>query len=164
MTTDRITSQLGAAILCTVLVMPVISAHASESISEGLIRCSGEADASARLACFDALSRAQEPMIEASTESTPMVPGDQLGAESVRSKDVEKAADVAIKATVTKCVKVENKGYQFHFENGQIWRQTDGKRLKYDSCAFNVTVTKDFFGYKMQEDGQKSRIRVTRVK
>jgi len=69
-----------------------------------------------------------------------------------------------VRARVTRCEKDARKKYYFVFENGQVWKQVSDKRLSYKQCDFEVTITKDFFGYKMQPDGEDRRVSIARVK
>lgn len=169
MTKDRRSELHGSTVLlCALLLLPTATLLADDPISKGLKECSAEKEASARLACFDELSRPPQSKNEAATKassgSAAIESSDDLGAESVRTESEEVAEALNASATVTKCKKSESNRYFFYFANGQVWRQTDGKRLKYTDCEFDVTITKDFFGYKMEVAGGKSRIRVTRVK
>ena len=169
MTKDRKLKVYRAVLLFAISALPLASSMAGDSLVEGLSHCSSVEEDTARLACFDELSGTQPDTTESSGQAVLVTSNSDLGSESVRSESVrsereENAEDVSTQATVTKCLKGSNNRYTFYFADGQVWRQTDGKRLRYDDCAFKVTVTKDFFGYKMQEDGEKSRIRVTRVK
>lgn len=89
---------------------------------------------------------------------------DDLDAETMPKSAREEEKDLTVRAKVTRCEKDARKKYYFVFDNGQVWKQSSDKRLTYRECAFEVTITKDFFGYKMQPDGEKGRIRIARVK
>jgi hypothetical protein len=89
---------------------------------------------------------------------------DDLGSETLPRSSRDDAEKLEVRATVSRCEKDYRKKYLFHFDNGQIWKQMNDKRLSFKECNFDVTITKDFFGYKMQIDGEKSRIRIARVK
>ena len=67
-------------------------------------------------------------------------------------------------ARVTKCVKNASKKFVFYFENGQVWKQVSDKRVFFRNCDFNVTITKDYFAYKMLQDEKKRPIRISRLK
>jgi hypothetical protein len=54
----------------------------------------------------------------------------------------------------------DNKWY-FVFDNGQVWKQSSRGSYKFEKCDFDVSITKDFFSYKMKIDGGKS-LRVRR--
>ena len=89
---------------------------------------------------------------------------DDLGSETLPRGSRDDVEKLEVRATVSRCEKDFRKKYLFHFDNGQIWKQTSDKRLYFKECNFEVTITKDFFGYKMQQDGEKRRIRISRVK
>lgn len=89
---------------------------------------------------------------------------DDLAAETSPKATRKEDGELLVRAKVTRCDKDARKKYYFVFENGQVWKQTSDKRLHYRACEFEVTITKDFFGYKMQPDGEKGRIRIARVK
>lgn len=155
------------AFITTVFLFFATLPLAADQVSDGLSRCRSENNAAARLACYDALSgrQASAPVASGKTGDPPTNESmDDLGSESVRPSGDPKAEKLSIRATITRCRRGENKRYHFYFANGQVWTQSDRKRLNFDNCEFDITITKDFFGYKMQPDGDKSRIRITRVK
>ena len=171
-------------IIASLITLAVSSvSYAEEDIPSGLHRCSLIDDASARLACYDAFTGRQAPAVKAAAvepspspmpETRPIAtpepkqrPGktlDDLGAETLPAAATSKAEKLQVSGTVTRCEKDARKKYLFYFDNGQVWRQVSDKRVYYRDCNFDVTVTKDFFGYKMQKDGDKGRIRISRVK
>ncbi len=72
---------------------------------------------------------------------------------------------VEVQARVVRCTRDSRRRYYyFYFENGQIWKQKSDRRLRYKECDFNVTITKDFFGYRMVPEGETGKIRIARVK
>ena len=88
-----------------------------------------------------------------------------LGAESLGRKEDKKEEPTAVTARVTKCTKgASNKKYVFYLEGGQVWKQVSDRRLYFRECDFNVTISKDFFGYKMQREGEKPKFRVSRIR
>lgn len=169
-----------------VFLFAVLMARADDSISDELRRCASIEDASARLACYDGLSGRQisapvapsaslDPSVALSSVERSVVepsavepsankPLADPNTETVRENTDDRYETVSTRAAVTKCRQDGNKKYYFYLENGQVWKQSDRKRLKYEDCNFNVTITKDFFGSKMQRDGEDRRIRITRVK
>jgi len=160
-----------------VFLFVALLARADDSISDELRRCTSIEDASARLACYDGLSSRQMPApIAPSASLDPSVASSSVvepsankpladpNTETVRENTDDRYETVSIRATVTKCRQGGNKKYYFYLENGQVWKQSDRKRLKYEDCNFDVTIIKDFFGSKMQQDGEDRRIRITRVK
>jgi len=51
--------------------------------------------------------------------------------------------------------------FDCYFDNEQLWKQSGAGRYRFSECDFDVTITKDFFGYKMKIDGGKT-LRVKR--
>ncbi len=146
------------------LLFVATSLRADDGNCDELRRCSLIEDSAARLACYDTQSgRQQSGPIAPDNDLESATNGslDDLGSESVER---EKGEAPTRRATVTRCRKDGNDKYHFYFKNGQVWKQTDRKRLKYKVCEFETTISKDFFGYKMKPDGGTSRIRITRVK
>lgn len=89
---------------------------------------------------------------------------DDLGSETLPRGNRDDAAKREVRATVSRCEKDVRKKYLFYFENGQIWKQTSDTKLYFKECNFNVTITKDFFGYKMKTDNNNRQIRISRMK
>jgi hypothetical protein len=67
---------------------------------------------------------------------------------------------------VVSCDQNAEDKWVFTFESGQVWKQVSSRRviLDDDACQFRATVTKDFFGYKLQIEGEKGKIRISRLK
>lgn len=85
---------------------------------------------------------------------------DDLGGREF-SKDSE-LAENQNRERITSCRKDLRDKWSFYFENGQVWKQVDSRRRRFRDCDFMATITRDTFGYKMQIDGKKERIRVSR--
>lgn len=149
--------------------------------------CRAIIDDAERLACYDALDdtpRPPEPPALGAPEAEPAPPLSpeagaapeppadmtpppapaDLGAEALPDTREEKKEEKSFSATVTRCGEMANGRYLFYFENGQVWKQANDKRLYFRDCQFDVTITEDFFGYKMQQVGEKKRIRIRRVR
>jgi len=87
--------------------------------------------------------------------------------ETVGIEDLEKGdkeREILIRGTVVRCEKDVRKKMMFFFNNGQIWKQKDNKTVPWKECSFEVTISKDFFGYKLLPDGEKREIRISRIK
>jgi len=63
---------------------------------------------------------------------------------------------------VTSCKKGSDGRWYFFFESGQVWKQSNKSRRRFKECYYSVTITRDGFGYKMQIDGESSKIRIAR--
>ena len=142
--------------------------HADPTSSDSLHACSAIDDASVRLACYDEAVGRPAPAVNTTATPPPETLAektlDDIGAETLPDTSRSEDEELAVRARVTGCKKDERKKYMFFFENGQVWRQSSDKRVYFKDCNFEVTISKDFFGYKMLRDGDKGRIRISRVK
>jgi hypothetical protein len=87
---------------------------------------------------------------------------DSIGKERVTaSEDKEK---VLVAGHVSSCREDRSGKFRFYFDNGQIWLQKDNKRVPWKECDFDVSIEKDFFGYKMRAAGDDRTIRISRIK
>jgi len=86
---------------------------------------------------------------------------DEVGKEALGR---DKEDEVVIRGTVVRCTQDVRKKYLFYFDNGQIWKQKDNTKIRWKECAFDVTITRDFFGYRMTPVGETRRVRIARVK
>jgi len=156
-----------AVLVGAVLTGAPLTSSAEDVFPDELRRCSSIDDASARLACYDGLASREAPaqvQPGASSKPTPDQALDDLGSETLRRDNDEKDEKLAVRASVISCRKDAFDRYLFYFENGQVWKQSSDKRLYLKDCLFDVTITKDFFGYKMLRDGEKRPLRISRVK
>lgn len=158
-TTTRTTGLLIAGVF--VLSTPVLL-HAQDV--DELNRCAAIGDDLARLACYDDWSGRHSTVVDDSADEEYAPLTDDIGVEGLDRKDRPKEDYKPIRATVTECRKDANRRYFFYFDNGQVWKQKDGARLSFKECNFSATITKDFFGYKMQLDGKNRHTRISRVK
>lgn len=168
-----------------------LAAMAETGAGEDLEQCRALEDQAARLACYDKVAGRQS---EAAPASPADPEADTVAEQALSGSDTEKAAAVEAAATppqsderlatlgeeqlgqkeqseklelsarVVRCEQDGFRRYFFYFENGQVWKQKSDRRLSYRDCDFNVTITKDFFGYKMLPEGESRRIRISRVK
>ena len=118
-----------------------------------LQRCGAIEDAESRLECYDELAKQSPP------EETP-----PAAKEAEKGAEKEDQGAETFTAEVTRCEEAHDGKYFFFFDNGQVWKQVKTDRERYRDCSFTVTVTRDWFGYKMQRDGEQRRIRISRVK
>jgi hypothetical protein len=144
----------------TILALLIIGTNAhADDLSDRVRECSTIGEDAARLACYDGLVTAEASAVP------PPAPA-SLGAETLRHKDRAVAAEeeIEVAATVTQCGESADGRYVFYFSNGQVWKQSKDDRVSFRDCNFDVTITKDFFGYKMQQEGESRRIRIKRLK
>ena len=151
----------------------LVSPHwvrADENHVDELAQCAAIDDATARLDCYDALSgRAgaseEIPVASPKAASIPAAgPPEDFGSERMKKSDEEDDEEIEVVARVTRCEKDSRKKFFFYLEGGQVWKQVSDKKLFFRDCDFDVTISRDFFGYKMQRVGEKSRFRVSRVR
>lgn len=147
-----------------VLAMLVVGVPSLLLAEDEIRRCAAVNEASVRLSCYDKISGRQskvpEPASEqaVATSTLPVIPPEDLGMKK------KKAEVPAVNARVNRCSKDSRKKYIFYIEGGQVWKQISDKRLNFKDCNFNVSIRKDFFGYKMQVEGSKSKFRVSRIR
>lgn len=87
---------------------------------------------------------------------------DEIGREALDGNE-ERDREI-ITGTVVDCRKDEFGDTYYYFDNGQVWKQKTDSRTSFEDCNFDVTISKDFFGYKMQRVGEKRRIRISRLR
>lgn len=153
-------------IMLVPLFLTAVPAHSDDELQGALTRCAAMSDDSQRLACYDEIGgRNESPALVADmTDAPAAIPADDFGAEKLADKKAEKEQPKSVSARVVRCVKDVRNKYHFYLEGGQVWKQVSDKRLNYKECDFNVTISRDFFGYKMQVEGEKSRTRVSRTR
>jgi hypothetical protein len=147
---------------------------AVEIDTAAILECRSMQDDASRLACYDSIElpplpsagnvEAEAPLVAKPGAKEPPVAepeelDDAIGQETL-SREEEK---LAVRGHVVSCRPDATGKYLFYFGNGQIWQQKDNKRIRWKKCEFDVTISKDFFGYKMLPDGEKQKIRIARV-
>lgn len=187
-------SQFRVSSAALVLLTFISAPLAADSEVEALLKCKSMQDSAARLACYDSLSSPSSPQQSDPAEhAVPVVPdvpveappatpepaavvpaaspqpderapeilSDKVGRETLGPK---KGEEVLVRGRIVSCREDLTSKYVFYFENGQVWRQKDNSRIRWKECEFEVTISKDFFGYKMVRDGEKKKVRIAREK
>ena len=156
---------------CVATIISVASAHAAEVTVQQ--DCRSIEDDALRLACHDSQYVPPQPAevpqpVEPAASPVKEVPAaepasldDEIGKESLGRSNKD---EVVVQGTVVRCAKDATKKYLFYFDNGQVWKQKDNTNIRWKECAFDVTITKDFFGYRMTPAGETRRVRISRVK
>jgi hypothetical protein len=88
---------------------------------------------------------------------------DSMGGYKYEKKPLDHP-DNDISTRIVQCQQNLDKAWYFKFENGQVWKQVDGKTRHFKNCDFAVVVSKDGLGYKMQVEGEGAKIRISRRK
>jgi len=147
-------------------------AAASTDLVEDLRGCARITDKAARIACYEELGK------RALGENTPTVPGvARIEPNVTEAPAVEIAAAAPVseqipedlgtderktfRGHVGSCGQMSDDRWYFVFDNGQVWNQSSSGKYRFKECDFDVTITKDFFGFKMKIDGGKT-LRVKR--
>ena len=136
--------------------------------AEELKVCASITDQDARLACFDNLGERvlqAEPAEKAPTqEETAQPEAETASTTSVQPlpENLGDSKDIQYVGLITSCKKGHYGYWYFFFDNGQVWKEVSDRNLRFKECNFNVTITRDAFGYKMTIDGAKRTIRVKR--
>ncbi len=160
------------------------AAAANDALPAALAECAAVADDDQRLVCFDALASAQanEPVsapapqaTSSQTAPTPAASGlpaaaggpvpitDEVGRERVEGAREEERPQYS--ANVIRCEENQQSGQTyFFFENGQVWKQANYRRLRFRECRFEVTLSEDNFGYSLHIPSRDRRFRVTRIR
>jgi len=163
-------------ILCLVYI-PAGITHAADAV-QALRACAKVADPDARLTCYDDLGKhlleeesaeemssandgiqAAAPETVATAEAPPSLP-DNLGGPAFEKE----SGTPQNKGRVTSCQKGADKRWYFFFDNEQVWKESNTGRYRFKDCNFLATISRDGFGYRMQQEGETRRIRVTRVR
>jgi hypothetical protein len=158
-----------------VLLLALQPLQADESLNAELQACRRISDVQSRAQCYDDVvdrrqANATIPSPEESApadgetrgDSTYVQLNDEIGRETLREDEAEQPREI-IRGRVVRCRTDSLNDTYFYFDNGQVWKQTSDSRVKPEDCEFEVTITRDFFGYKMQRVGERRRIRISRV-
>ena len=163
------------------LLLATTPAFANDALPDDIAACAAIADGQARLACFDALAarHASEPVApvaeagsgpetsavapEPAAEPGPTPITDDIGRERIDGGRSEERPEYS--ANVVRCEENRQSGQTyFFFENGQVWRQANYRRLRFRECRFEVNLSEDNFGYSMYVPSEDRRVRVTRLR
>ena len=184
MNTNRHIVSVGAALSLTLWLSNSMAQQ--DALQAELLRCAALPAETARVKCYDALAQrdpqpaetgaASKPEEPKPVEDPPLPPDPETEPSSAQTVEItddvgreqldgdEDTQAEVYHATVTSCKKNSSGRVFFFFENGQIWKQTDYSRFRHRECNFDITLTRDAFGYKMKIADQKASYRVSRVK
>lgn len=168
-----------------VITLMLVAGHTGAQDAAELARCSTIEDGAERLACYDAASGKNEPAPEPALEPAPepatepllvapveeaatqddiAVLTDEVGQEQLDRDEPQDEERTMVRGTVTSCERDPSGRYYFVFDNGQVWKQKDSDRLAFRDCRFDVSIERDFFGYRMRIEGQGKDIRISRIR
>ena len=159
----------------TLLVMvssPAVIAQSADVVEE-LKACARMIDRDARFACFDRLGQRvlaeesvdKEPAQEdsAQPEGTATAIATATNAQPLPDDSgVSESKTVDYSGRITSCKQGHHGDWYFYLEDGQVWKEARRRNRRFKECDFDVTITKDRFGYKMRIDALDKTVRVRR--
>lgn len=154
-----------------VLTVPGLG-YAQAGLSDALSECAAVSDDTERLACFDALAADAEPAAAArapAASEAPPAASAPPRAPAPITDDVGLAADEddepEYSVRVTSCREAA-RGQQlfFYLDNGQVWKQSDYRRLRMRDCDFDAVIVKGAFGFRLELADIDRTVRVSRVR
>jgi hypothetical protein len=128
--------------------------------------CYREADASARVACFDHEMQRRHAAAAANQKRAQ----DNVGLEGPQLHQKLKAEGVAvgpvqpIVATITRLLPRSDNEYAFELDNGQTWEQAESKADLYVKPHDSVTIKPGVLGSFYMTTSRSQRIRVHRIR
>ena len=167
-------------IMATAVIVSLIAAPAqSQDLDKAINSCASITDDNARLTCFDALAAMLGDVPVAEVVEAPNAPAaaaaavvvvataapltDDIGKERVEPKDPEEQPRYASHVTACK-ESIQSGQYYFTLDNGQVWKQSNYRRLGFKNCDFDIEISKGTFGYQMYIPSKDRSVRVARVK
>jgi len=158
----------------------------SQDLAKALSGCASIVENDARLTCFDAVAAlmvdgqdaedvaapaavaaatvvvAAEPVV-ASAAAGPLPLTDEVGKERIEPIEADEREKYS--SRVVACQESAQSGqYYFTLDNGQVWKQSNYRRLGFRDCAFDIELSKGSLGYQMYIPSKDRSIRVGRVK
>lgn len=137
-------------------------AFGSESLQDQIDQCSLIKKNKKRLNCFDQLSTKASATTDKSiapketSSQTEQLPDNLGGADFSKGKEPKSYA-----GKVVSCKAAHDRKWFYFFENGQVWKQVDRRRIRHKTCEFEVAIKKDGLGYVMYYD-QNRKVRIKR--
>jgi hypothetical protein len=149
---------------CLLLAILGVSVARAEDVVAELKACARTSETDRRIACYEALGTRVLNEDASSIPSTAAAAlPDDVGGKEFRKQPERDAGDDTLRGHIVACTRSFDDKWIFTFENGQVWKQADSSRVRYADCDFMASITKDYFGYKLQIDGSKTKTRISRV-
>jgi hypothetical protein len=108
-----------------------------------------------------AVAEAAAVTVATSPPETDRMPEDLGKDDKKETKERKSAEKKTYRGHVQSCGQMSDNKWYFVFDNGQVWKQSSNGSYRFKQCDFDVTISKDFFSYKMKIDGGKT-LRVRR--
>lgn len=170
-------------IFITIFIFFSNFSFASEPLKSQILECSSIKEYVKRLNCFDLLS--ESLLVTKETEATPKkvtkktetekaaIANNQESIKQAKSKKIptdlggsaftENGKPKGYQGNVISCKASQDNKWFYYFENGQVWKQADNRRIRHKECKFTATIRKDGFGYIMLF-GNNKKVRISRKK
>jgi hypothetical protein len=160
----------------------------SQDLGKALSGCASIVENDARLTCFDAVAAlmvdghgaedvvapaavaaasavvSTAPAVASAAPATGPLPlTDEVGKERIEPIEADEREKYF--SRVVACQESAQSGqYYFTLDNGQVWKQSNYRRLGFRDCAFDIELSKGSLGYQMYIPSKDRSIRVGRVK
>ena len=144
-----------------VLLFIIFFSAAASADDGGMLRCRGLTDASARLACYDAL-----PLPSVAAKSAPAVAAilPQTPAQFGLESKAYKAGLDSIESRIVGRFEGWNASSRIKFENGQVWQVSDDSSRFLDLNNPRIVVRRGALGaFYLEIDGTNHSPKVKRV-
>ena len=109
----------------------------------------------------------QEKVVPPAAVAVPAATGAQPPPDDVATLTVgddKESKSAHYSGRITSCKKGHYGDWFFNFDNGQVWKEVSRRKLEFEECNFDATITKDLFGYKLSIAALEKPIRVKRQK
>lgn len=171
-------------------ILAIISASSGRAQSEGAIEqlkaCARMNNPDNRFVCFEELGRRvlgetssdQQSIRQQAARPEDVTPPPTIIVESV-PEIAESVPDksnvptlgndqdpesVEFRGMLTSCQQGHFGDWYFVLDNGEVWKEVKRRKRRFEDCNFEVTITKDFFGFNLQIEALGKTIRVKRYK
>ena len=144
------------------LVLPDAPAEpAPAPVADAPVEAPDDTAAATATAVATPATVAAEALAPSADGTTPIT--EDVGKERIEREEPEEPT--VYSANVVRCEASGASGqYYFVMENGQVWKETNYRRLRWSNCRFPVNISKDGFGYKMYVAEKDRTLRVRRVR
>jgi hypothetical protein len=171
----------GVAILSVFLGSTVLASSTAQADQlQSFIGCAKITDNERRLACFDSVTKNANGanVVQASPHQVEVRKEQEIadfGKTQLRESPIKKAREKQkkeedkelkeIRLKVEKFIYTVSKKFVLFMDNGQIWKQKDGGRIRLPKGEFEVKIKKGMLGgYNMIVPTKKTFIKVKRLK
>lgn len=144
------------------LLLPLAAVAQTDTLRQELEKCSTIADVTARVTCYDALSRPEPAKARVTAPAPPKA--DTFGQPKARVESNDKGEE-ALLSTVASFKELQPNKLQITLANGQVWQQMVGKSF-FLRTNDTVRIVGTGWGrsYRLAVDGRPDFIQVSRLR